>query len=68
MVESLISSIGAMPSRVGVNFIGDIVERSEVIEVEGIVFVATNEEQMEVGGEKGERKKVPVVASWSSEQ
>lgn len=36
----------------GINFIGDVVKRSEVPEVENIMFGATTEEQMEVEGEK----------------
>lgn len=56
---SLISSIGAMPSRVGVNFMGDIVERREVTEVEDFIFDATNEEQNgSGGGEKGKRSQL----------
>lgn len=35
-----------------INFIGDIVKRSEVPEVENIMFGATTEEQMKVEGEK----------------
>lgn len=54
----LISRTGAMPREVGLNFIGDSVQKSEVTEVEDVVFGATTEEQMEVEGEKGKRSQL----------